>query len=55
VIYAAFLSSEALSRNIWESIALTGIAIMVLIVVLEWRTRVFILNRRAHRHNDQLS
>ena len=55
VIYAAFLSSEALSRNIWGSIALTGIAIMVLIVVLEWRIRVFILNRRAHGHSDHLS
>ncbi len=47
VIYAAFFSNEALSRNIWESIALTGMAVMALIVLLEWRIRVVILNRRA--------
>ena len=47
VIYAAFFSGEALSRNIWRPIALTEMAIMVLVVVLEWRTRKFIINRRA--------
>jgi hypothetical protein len=46
VIYAAFFSNEALSRNIWGPIALTGIAAMALIVLLEWRMRVFILKRR---------
>ena len=29
VIHAAFFSGEALSRNIWGSIALTGMAITV--------------------------
>jgi hypothetical protein len=47
VIYSAFLANEALSRNIWGSIALTGLAIMALIIVLEWLTRKFIINRRA--------
>jgi hypothetical protein len=47
VIYAAFLSNEALSRNIWEPIALTAFAIAASIVLLEWRARVFMLNRRA--------
>jgi hypothetical protein len=47
VIHAAFWSGEALSRNIWGPIALTGMAIAALVVVLEWRTRVFIANRRA--------
>jgi hypothetical protein len=47
VIYAAFFSSEALSRNIWESIALTAMAIAALIVLLEWWTRKFIINRRS--------
>jgi hypothetical protein len=47
VIYAAFLSNEALSRNIWGSIALTGMAITALIVLSEWRIRAFIINRRA--------
>ena len=47
VIHAAFFSGEALSRNIWGSIALTGMAITVLIVLLEWGTRKFIISRRA--------
>jgi hypothetical protein len=47
VIYVAFLSGEALSRNIWGPIALTGTAIAALVIVLEWRTRLFIANRRA--------
>jgi len=47
VIYAAFFSGEALSRDIWGPIALTGMAIAALVTVLEWRTRVFITNRRA--------
>jgi len=47
VIHAAFLSGEALSRNIWRPIALTGMAIAASVIVLEWRTRVFIANRRA--------
>ena len=46
VICAAFFSNEALSRNVWGPIALTGIAAMALIVLLEWRMRVFILKRR---------
>jgi hypothetical protein len=47
VIYAAFFANEALSRNIWGSIALTGMAIIALIVLLEWWIRVRILKRRA--------
>jgi hypothetical protein len=47
VIYAAFYSGEALSRNIWGPIALTVGAIMALIVLLEWLIRRRILNRRA--------
>ena len=47
VIHAAFFASEALSRNIWGSIALSGMAIMALIVLLEWRIRKFIIRRRA--------
>jgi len=47
VIHAAFFSGEALSRNIWGSIALTGMAITVLIILLEWGTRKFIISRRA--------
>jgi hypothetical protein len=47
VIHAAFFSNEALSRNIWGSIALTAMAIMTLIVLLEWGLRMFIISRRA--------
>jgi hypothetical protein len=47
VIYAAFFANETLTRNIWGSIALTGMAVMALIVLLDWRIRVVILNRRA--------
>jgi hypothetical protein len=46
-IYAAFFANETLTRNIWGSIALTGMAVMALIVLLDWRIRVVILNRRA--------
>jgi hypothetical protein len=49
VINSAFFASEALSRNIWRPIALTGMAIMALIVLLEWWIRVRILKRRARR------
>jgi hypothetical protein len=47
VIRAAFFANEALSRNIWGPIALTGMAIMALIVLLEWGIRKFIISRRA--------
>jgi hypothetical protein len=49
MVYAAFLSNEALSRKIWRPIALTAMAIMALIVLLEWRIRIFILKRRARK------
>jgi hypothetical protein len=47
VIQAAFFANEALSRDIWGPIALTGMAIMALIVLLEWGIRKFIISRRA--------
>jgi flagellar biogenesis protein FliO len=47
VTHATFFANEALSRNIWGSIALTGMAIMALIVLLEWGIRKFIISRRA--------
>jgi hypothetical protein len=47
VISAAFFSGEALSRDIWGPIVLTGIAIAALIVLLEWAIRKFIISRRA--------
>ena len=47
VIDLAFFSGEALSRNIWGPIALTAMAIMALLIVLEWRIRTLILTRRS--------
>jgi hypothetical protein len=47
VIHAAFFAGEALSRSIWGPIALAGMAIMALIVLLEWRIRKFIIGRGA--------
>ena len=49
VLHAAFFSGEQLSRNIWGSIALTGLAILALIVGLEWLIRMRIMKRRARR------
>ena len=45
IFYSAFLSGEQLSRNIWGSIAWTGIALLALIVLLEWILRTLILKR----------
>jgi hypothetical protein len=47
IIHLAFFSSEALSQNIWRPVALTGLAIMALIVLLEWLIRKFIIRRRS--------
>jgi hypothetical protein len=49
VFYSAFLSGEQLSRNIWASIAVVGIAILAMIVLLEWTVRTLILKRGASR------
>ena len=54
IVHAAFFSGEALSRGIWGPIALAAIAIMAVVVVLEWGIRVFFVNRRARR-NDNLN
>jgi hypothetical protein len=47
IVHSAFLSGEALSRNIWQPIVLIGFAIAVLIGVLEWRIRTSYLKRRG--------
>lgn len=47
IISDAFLSGEALALDFWGPIVLTGMTVMALIVLLEWRLRTFILNRRA--------
>jgi hypothetical protein len=47
IFHSAFLSGEQLTRNIWGSIAWTGIALLALIVLLEWIFRTLILKRSA--------
>jgi hypothetical protein len=47
IIYSGFFSGEQLSRNIWGSIALIGMAILAMIVLLEWVVRTLVFKRRA--------
>jgi hypothetical protein len=47
VFHDAFLSGEQLSRNIAQPIFFIGLAILVLIGVLEWLVRLFVFKRRA--------
>jgi len=47
ILYTAFFSSEALSRNIWQPIVLTGIAALIATGSLEWFFRRLAFNRRA--------
>jgi hypothetical protein len=44
---SAFFAGEQLARNIAQPIVLTAMAILVLIGVLEWLVRAFVINRRA--------
>lgn len=46
-LHSAFFAGEQLARNIAQPIVLTAMAILVLIGVLEWLVRVFVINRRA--------
>ena len=46
-LHSAFLAGEQLARNIAQPIVLTAMAILALVVALEWLVRVFIINRRA--------
>jgi hypothetical protein len=45
IIHAAFFSSEQLSRNIWQPLAITAGLILILLIALEWWLR----KRRAAR------
>jgi hypothetical protein len=46
IIQAAFFSGEQLSRNIWQPIVYCTVAILVLLIVIEWYIRRR-LGRRA--------
>ena len=47
IVESAFFAGEALSRGIWEPIALAIFAIMAAVIFSEWLIRTYILNRRA--------
>jgi hypothetical protein len=47
IMYSAFLSGEQLSRNIWRPIAWTGIALVIVFLLLECIFRTLILKRNA--------
>lgn len=40
ILNAAFLSSEQLSRNIWQPIASVAIAILAALMLIEWCLRL---------------
>ena len=47
VMHDAFFSGEVLSRNIAQPLFFMGLAILVLIGVIEWLVRMIISRRRA--------
>ncbi len=46
-LHSAFLAGEQLARNIAQPIVLTALAIIALVVLLEWLVRSFLVRRRA--------
>ncbi|UPK24052.1 hypothetical protein [Bradyrhizobium sp. 195] len=46
-LHSAFFAGEQLARNIAQPIVLTALAVIVLLVVLEWLVRSFLVKRRA--------
>ncbi|MDF0516317.1 hypothetical protein P0R31_03555 [Bradyrhizobium yuanmingense] len=46
-LHSAFFAGEQLARNIAQPIVLTALAIIVLVVLLEWLVRSFLVKRRA--------
>ena len=46
-LHSAFFAGEQLARNIAQPIVLTALAIIVLVAVLEWLVRSFLVKRRA--------
>ncbi|UWU88493.1 hypothetical protein N2605_18085 [Bradyrhizobium yuanmingense] len=46
-LHSAFFAGEQLARNIAQPIVLTALAIIVLVVLLEWLLRSFLVKRRA--------
>ena len=46
-LHSAFFAGEQLARNIAQPIVLTALAVIVLVMVLEWLMRSFLVKRRA--------
>lgn len=47
LLHSAFFAGEQLARNIAQPLVLTALAVMVLMVMLEWLMRSFLVKRRA--------
>jgi hypothetical protein len=47
LFYAAFISSERFLQDLMQLIYLAGVAIAILLAVVEWRVRIVIIRRRA--------
>lgn len=47
LLHSAFFAGEQLARNIAQPLVLTALAVMVLMVMLEWLMRFFLVKRRA--------
>ena len=47
ILHDAFFASEAISRNIAQFLVYAGLAILVLMGLLEWLVRVLVSRRRA--------
>jgi hypothetical protein len=46
-LHSAFFAGEQLARNIAQPIVLTALAVIVMVMVLEWLMRSFLVKRRA--------
>lgn len=47
VFYAAFISSERFLQDLTQMIYLAGVAIAMMLAVIEWRVRIIMIRRRA--------
>jgi len=46
-LHSAFFAGEQLARNIAQPIVFAALAVIALVVVLEWLVRFFLVKRRA--------
>ena len=46
-LHSAFFAGEQLARNIAQPIVLTALAVIVVVVMVEWLVRSFLVKRRA--------